>query len=159
MAPDKRVSPWWRRGLATVGLSCLLGATVVAVTGSPAPADTPAFSSGQASALAQSFKINPTASALSVGFTFGQALAGYGGYRENFNSSHAYFDNLFLYYWLTGDESVVEMLRPIQERYRELEADRAGVQAILEKGADKAGEIASATLARAQRNIGLLPRA
>jgi hypothetical protein len=63
--------------VATIGLSCLLGATVVALTGSPAPADTPAFSKGQASALAQSYKINPTASALSVGFTFGQALAGY----------------------------------------------------------------------------------
>ena len=68
---------WWRRGTAAVGLSCLLGAALVALTGSPAPADTPAFSSGQASALAQSFKINPTASALSLGFTFGQALAGY----------------------------------------------------------------------------------
>jgi hypothetical protein len=75
--PDKRVTRWWRRGLAVVGLSCLLGTAVVALTGSPAPADTPAFSRGQASAFAQSFKVNPTASALSVGFTFGQALAGY----------------------------------------------------------------------------------
>jgi len=55
-------------------------------------------------------------------------------------------------------EAVVEMLRPIQARYRDLEADQAGLQAILEKGADKASEIAAATLARAQRNIGLLPR-
>ena len=45
-------------GRLAVGLSCLLGATVVALTGSPAPADTPAFSKGQANALAQSFKIN-----------------------------------------------------------------------------------------------------
>src|SRR5947199_10466255 len=75
--PDKRVSRWWRKGMATIGLSCLLGATVVALTDSAAPADTPAFSRGQANALAQSFKINPTAAALSVGFTFGQALAGY----------------------------------------------------------------------------------
>jgi len=55
-------------------------------------------------------------------------------------------------------EAVVEMIRPIQERYRQLEADPAGVQAVLEKGADKAGDIAASTLARAQRNIGLLPR-
>ncbi len=44
-------------------------------------------------------------------FYCGQAPAGYGGYRVNFNSSHAYFENLFLYYWLTGDSTVVETLR------------------------------------------------
>jgi hypothetical protein len=44
-------------------------------------------------------------------FYCAQAPAGYGGFRENFNSSHAYFENLFLYYWLTGDYSVVEMLQ------------------------------------------------
>jgi hypothetical protein len=44
-------------------------------------------------------------------FYCGQAPAGYGGYREDFNSSHAYFDNLFLYYWLTGDDTVVETLQ------------------------------------------------
>jgi hypothetical protein len=44
-------------------------------------------------------------------FYCGQAPAGYGGYRENFNSSHAYFDNLILYYWLTGDYSVIETLK------------------------------------------------
>ena len=43
-------------------------------------------------------------------FYCGQAPAGYGGYRLDFNSSHAYFDNLFLYYWLTGDYTVVETL-------------------------------------------------
>lgn len=44
-------------------------------------------------------------------FYCGQAPAGYGGYRADFNSSHAYFENLFLYYWLTGDSTVVETLR------------------------------------------------
>src|SRR3954463_14816508 len=77
LAPDKWASRWWRRSVATVGLSCLLGATVIALTGAPAPAGTPAFSNGQANALAQSFRINPTAAALSIGVTFGQALAGY----------------------------------------------------------------------------------
>lgn len=43
-------------------------------------------------------------------FYCGMAPAGYGGYRENFNSSHAYFDNLQLYYWLTGDRAVLETL-------------------------------------------------
>jgi hypothetical protein len=44
-------------------------------------------------------------------FYCGQAPAGYGGYRLDFNSSHAYFDNLFLYYWLTGDQTVVDTLK------------------------------------------------
>lgn len=44
-------------------------------------------------------------------FYCGQAPAGYGGYRFDFNSSHAYFDNLMLYYWLTGDSTVVETLQ------------------------------------------------
>jgi hypothetical protein len=44
-------------------------------------------------------------------FYCGQAPAGYSAYRADFNSSHAYFENLFLYYWLTGDSTVVETLR------------------------------------------------
>lgn len=44
-------------------------------------------------------------------FYCGQAPAGYGGYRADFNSSHAYFDNLMMYYWLTGDSTVVETLQ------------------------------------------------
>jgi hypothetical protein len=67
---------WWR-GVAALGLTCLVATSVIALTGAPAPADTPAFSNGQANATAQSFKVNPTAGALSVGVTFGQALAGY----------------------------------------------------------------------------------
>jgi len=68
---------WLGRLGAALGVTCLAAASVLAFTGAPAPADTPAFSSGQASAFAQSFKVNPTASALSIGVTFGQALAGY----------------------------------------------------------------------------------
>ena len=55
--------------------------------------------------------------------------------------------------------AVVELVRPVQERYRELEADPAGFAEVLAKGATKAGGIASATLARARDAIGLLPRA
>lgn len=44
-------------------------------------------------------------------FYCGQAPAGYGGYRADFNSSHGYFDNLMMYYWLTGDSTVVETLQ------------------------------------------------
>lgn len=43
-------------------------------------------------------------------FYCGQAPTGYGGYRSDNNGSHAYFDNLILHYWLTGDESIVQTL-------------------------------------------------
>jgi tryptophanyl-tRNA synthetase len=56
----------------------------------------------------------------------------------------------------TGD-AVVELLRPVQERHRALMADRAELARLLRRGADKARQVASATLARAYRNIGLLP--
>jgi tryptophanyl-tRNA synthetase len=54
--------------------------------------------------------------------------------------------------------AVVELLRPIQERYRALEADPAEVARILRAGAQKARSIAAPVLDRAQRAVGLLPR-
>ncbi|HYG64243.1 MAG TPA: hypothetical protein VEL74_16825, partial [Thermoanaerobaculia bacterium] len=51
-------------------------------------------------------------------FYCGQSPAGYGGYRSDFNSSHAYFENLYLYYWLTGDSLVVDTLRQGGETMR-----------------------------------------
>jgi tryptophanyl-tRNA synthetase len=54
-------------------------------------------------------------------------------------------------------EAVVELLRPIQERYRELMADQAELAHLLAKGADKARAVAAKTLARAYDAIGLLP--
>ncbi len=54
-------------------------------------------------------------------------------------------------------EAVVELLRPIQARYRELMNDRAELQSLLRVGADRARVIAAATLARAQRAVGMLP--
>lgn len=54
-------------------------------------------------------------------------------------------------------ESVVELLRPYQERYRELAEDPGEVQRQLEIGADKAREVASRTLAEAKDAMGLLP--
>jgi tryptophanyl-tRNA synthetase len=55
-------------------------------------------------------------------------------------------------------DAVIELLTPIQRRYRELLDDPGELAGLLRKGADKAGEIASATLERAYRSIGLLPR-
>ena len=53
-------------------------------------------------------------------------------------------------------EAVVEALRPIQDRERELAADPGAVDEILAIGAAKADAIASVTLERAQRAAGLL---
>ena len=53
-------------------------------------------------------------------------------------------------------EAVVELLTPIQDRMKELQADPAETQRLMAVGAEKAREIASRTLARAKSNIGLL---
>jgi tryptophanyl-tRNA synthetase len=55
--------------------------------------------------------------------------------------------------------AVVEVLRPIRERYGALSADPAEVARVLAGGADKAQAVAAATLARAKEAMGLLPRA
>ena len=54
--------------------------------------------------------------------------------------------------------AVIEALAPIQARYTALEADPAALTEVLAKGADRAGEVAAATLARARIAVGLLPR-
>jgi tryptophanyl-tRNA synthetase len=56
-------------------------------------------------------------------------------------------------------EAVVEMLRPIQERIDELRRDPGQTAALLERGAQKAREVASQVVARAKDHIGLLPPA
>ena len=53
-------------------------------------------------------------------------------------------------------DAVVELLRPIQTRFAELEADPAETSRLLQIGADKARAIAAVTLERARTNIGLL---
>ena len=54
-------------------------------------------------------------------------------------------------------EAVVELLRPVQERFRELSAHPDEMRRILHLGAGKARTVAAATLARALEAIGLLP--
>ncbi|WP_262321822.1 tryptophan--tRNA ligase [Acidiferrimicrobium sp. IK] len=53
--------------------------------------------------------------------------------------------------------AVVELLAPIQARYRELASDPASVAKVLRAGAERANEVAAATAARAEAAIGLLP--
>ena len=51
--------------------------------------------------------------------------------------------------------AVVELLRPVQARHRELVTDPAGLAALLAQGAERARAVASVTLDRAQRAVGL----
>jgi len=53
--------------------------------------------------------------------------------------------------------AVVELLRPIQQRYRELADDPAETARLLAIGADKAAAVAAPILQRARTAIGLLP--
>lgn len=55
-------------------------------------------------------------------------------------------------------DAVVEMLKPIQQRYNSLMTDRGELASLLHKGAEKAGAVAAATLDRAYAAIGFLPR-
>jgi tryptophanyl-tRNA synthetase len=54
-------------------------------------------------------------------------------------------------------EAVVEVLRPIQARFRDLAADPSEVHRILDGGAERARKLAAVTLARARAAVGLLP--
>jgi tryptophanyl-tRNA synthetase len=54
--------------------------------------------------------------------------------------------------------AVIDMIRPIQDRYRALAADPGLVEKILRQGAEKARAVASVTYGRARDAIGLLPR-
>jgi tryptophanyl-tRNA synthetase len=55
--------------------------------------------------------------------------------------------------------AVIELLGPIQARFRELAADPGSVAKILAAGAERADAVASVTLTRAMDAIGLLPPA
>ncbi|MEY2583758.1 MAG: tryptophanyl-tRNA synthetase [Ilumatobacteraceae bacterium] len=55
-------------------------------------------------------------------------------------------------------DAVIELLRPVQSRYNELMTDQGEVARLLRKGSDKAGVVAAATLDRAYKAIGFLPR-
>jgi tryptophanyl-tRNA synthetase len=54
-------------------------------------------------------------------------------------------------------EAVVELLAPVRERYEELRPDQGALEETLSAGADKAREIASATVAEVRSAIGVGP--
>ena len=53
-------------------------------------------------------------------------------------------------------ETVVEALRPIQERYSELRADPGALQMVLRQGRERAQEVAGRSLARMRQAMGFL---
>lgn len=53
-------------------------------------------------------------------------------------------------------EAVIETLRPVQERHRDLMNNRDHLNALMKKGADKARERASKTLKEVYARIGIL---
>jgi tryptophanyl-tRNA synthetase len=53
-------------------------------------------------------------------------------------------------------EAVIEALRPIQERYAELVGDRAEIERLLDRGAERARAIAHPVLAEARARVGLV---
>jgi tryptophanyl-tRNA synthetase len=55
-------------------------------------------------------------------------------------------------------ESVAELLAPVRERYRELRADEAALERTLQRGADRAREIAVPVMAEVNSAMGLGPR-
>jgi len=55
--------------------------------------------------------------------------------------------------------ALIEFLRPVRERYVELAEDPGETERLLKLGAEKAQQVAGATLARAKEAVGLLPRA
>lgn len=54
--------------------------------------------------------------------------------------------------------ALVEFLRPLHERYREVQAETAWVEKVLADGAAHARALAAPTLARAREAMGLVPR-
>lgn len=55
-------------------------------------------------------------------------------------------------------EAVIDVLAPIQRRYAELARDPGYLRRVLANGADRARDRAAATVIRARRALGLLPR-
>jgi len=55
--------------------------------------------------------------------------------------------------------ALIEFLRPVRERYLQLAEDPGGTTEVLKRGAEKAQQVAGATLAKAKEAIGLLTRA
>lgn len=54
----------------------------------------------------------------------------------------------------TVAEAVVEELRPIQERFKELSADKTFIDSVIKEGAERASYLANKTLRKVQKKVG-----
>ncbi len=54
-------------------------------------------------------------------------------------------------------ETLVEALRPVQERYRALRSDDGQIDAVLRQGRERAADVAATTLRRVRDGLGFLP--
>jgi tryptophanyl-tRNA synthetase len=54
-------------------------------------------------------------------------------------------------------EAVIEKLTPVQQKYRDIRADEAGLRAVLKEGAERAAAHADRTLARVHDVLGFIP--
>ena len=54
-------------------------------------------------------------------------------------------------------EAVVEELRPIQQKFKELSADKAYIDSIIKKNAETANYLATKTLRKVQKKVGFVP--
>ncbi|MDD5738013.1 MAG: tryptophan--tRNA ligase, partial [Candidatus Omnitrophica bacterium] len=52
-------------------------------------------------------------------------------------------------------DCIVELLRPIQERRKKILSDRAGLEAVLKKGAEKARAVAGDTMGEVRKAVGI----
>lgn len=55
-------------------------------------------------------------------------------------------------------EAVVETLRPIQEKHKELMANKDYLNEIMKSGAEAAGRLANRTLRKVYKKVGLIPK-
>ena len=55
-------------------------------------------------------------------------------------------------------EAVVELLRPIQEEANRLMADKAYLESVYQKGAERASALANRTLRKVYKKVGFVPR-
>lgn len=55
-------------------------------------------------------------------------------------------------------EAVVEVIRPIQDEFAKISADKGYLEGIMKKNADKAAYRADRTLSKVKKKVGLLPR-
>ena len=53
---------------------------------------------------------------------------------------------------------IYESLKPVQERYRDLMADKSVLENYYRQGAEKASYVAEKTLRKVYRKVGFLPR-